>query len=220
MTFSVNLREAAIDLRFLLNRGYNRKSSIEFVGDKWNLNREERHILYRAIFSAEEIKARQWNEVSIDEITGKIIAIDTYNVLITIESLLKGLLLIISDDLYIRDISKIFNKYRQSIHTLRAIQLILSKLKPFQPKRLLFFLDKNISHSGDLASLINAQLKKYQIEGTAQTVLFADKSVITNGEIVISNDRVILDRALAHLNLIPLIIKEIEISKVKIIKIE
>ena len=67
-----NIREAADDLRYLLNRRYNRKSAIELVGNRWNLNRDERHILYRTIFSYEEIKVRQWNEVYIEDINKKI----------------------------------------------------------------------------------------------------------------------------------------------------
>ena len=215
----INLREAAIDLRYLLNRRYNRKSAIDFVGDKWNLNREERHILYRAIFSTEEIKTRQWNEVKIEEIKGKIIAIDTYNILIIIESCLKGLWLIKADDTYIRDISQVFNKYKQSSYTLRSIQMILKKLKPYEPKKVIFFLDKNISLSGELAAIIKKELNKLGIEGDAQTVPSSDKSVILNGEIVISNDRIVLEGAFTHLNLFAYLLTDLKENKVNLLEI-
>jgi len=204
----INLREAAIDLRYLLSRGYNRKSIINLVGDKWNLNRDERHILYRAIFSLEEIKVRQWNEVQIEDIEGKTIAIDTYNILITIESFLKGLVIIQADDQYLRDISRVFNKYKQSPYTLQSIQMILTELQSHHPKEILFYLDKNISRSGELAALIKKELSKFELEGDAQTVPSSDKSVIMNGEVVVSSDRVILERARAHLNLISLLLED------------
>lgn len=217
---NINLREAAVDLRYLLNRSFNRKSSIEFVGDKWNLTREERHILYRAIFSTGEIRNRQWNEITIEEIKDKSIAIDTYNILITIESCLKGLTLIKADDQYIRDISKIFDKYRQSTYTLKAVHLILTTLKPYKPKEILFFLDKNISHSGDLATLINEQLAQFELKGIAQPVPCSDRAVVDNGEVVISNDRVVLENGMTHFNLVALLVQNIAAPHMKLIEIK
>ncbi|MFX1295902.1 MAG: DUF434 domain-containing protein [Promethearchaeota archaeon] len=214
-----HLKEAATDIRHLLNRGYNRKSIIELVGNRWNLNRDERHILYRSIFSYEEIKARKWNEVKIEKIIGKIIAIDTYNVLITIESFLKGLLLIEADDGYLRDISKVSNKYKQSSYTVKAIQMILKKLKPYQPKRLLFFLDKDISRSGELAAFIKKELSKFNVNGESKTVPSPDKSVIKNGEIVISSDRVILENSMAHINLISLLLENFRNYEINLLKL-
>ena len=216
----INLREAAIDFRYLLSRGYNRKSIIDLVGDKWNLNRDERHILYRAIFSLEEIKVRQWNEVQIEDIEGKTVAIDTYNILITIESFLKGLVIIQADDQYLRDISRVFNKYKQSPYTLQSIQMILTELQSHHPKEILFYLDKNISRSGELAALIKKELNNFKLEGDAQTVPSSDKSVIMNGEVVVSSDRVILERARNHLNLISLLIEDKKLSDENILKIE
>ncbi len=215
----MHLKEAATDLRYLLNRGYNRKSAIELVGNRWNLNKDERHILYRAIFSNEEIKARKWNEVELEEINGKIVAIDTYNVLITIESFLKGYILIEADDDYLRDISKVHNKYKQSPYTIQVIRLILEKLKPYNPKSVLFFLDKGISHSGELAALIKEEINKFELNGDAETVPSSDRSVINQGEVVISNDRIVLENALAHVNLLSLLINDLKINKNNLIKI-
>lgn len=215
----INIKEAAKDLRYLINRGYNRKSAIDLVGNRWNLNRNQRNILYRAIFSHEEIRNRYLNEAEIKEIEGKIVAIDTYNILITIESFLKGLLLIKADDRYLRDISKVFNKYRQSSHTIQAIQMILKKLKPYKPKQVLFFLDKAISRSGELAALIKKKLNIFDINGDAITVPNSDKSVIMNGEIAISSDRVILENAIAHLNLVSLLLEEFNIPEKDLLKL-
>ncbi len=220
MSNPLNLREAAIDLRYLLNQGYNRKSALELVGNRWNLNRESRHILYRAIFSGEEIKARKYNEVEIDQIEGKIIAIDTYNILITIESILKGLSILQADDGYYRDISRVFNKYKMSSFTNQAIQVILEKLNTYKPKKVLFFLDKNISRSGDLAKLIETELQNYNIMGEAHTVPCADKSVMMNGEVAISSDRVVLERSFSHLNLISFLIKNLKIDLNNLIDID
>ncbi|MHA1130102.1 MAG: DUF434 domain-containing protein [Candidatus Helarchaeota archaeon] len=219
MQNKMNLVEAATDLRYLLNRGYNRKSSIELVGNRWNLNRDERHILYRACFSTEEIKARKWNEAILTDITGKNVAIDTYNILITAESLLKGLLVIKGDDDYIRDISKVFNKYKRSPLTTHVLNIILDTLKPFNPKNVLFFLDKDISKSGELAAIINEDLTHFQISGTAETVPSADRSVIMNGEIVISNDRVVLENSIAHLNLLSYLLKKGLFSQINLIEL-
>ncbi len=215
----INLKEAANDLRYLLNRRYNRKSAIELVGNRWNLNHDERHILYRTVFSYDELKARTMNEVKIEEIKGKIVSIDTYNILITIESCLKGLLILAADDGYIRDISQVYNKFKPSIHTISIIQTIIKHIKPYQPKSVLFYLDQSISKSGELAAKIRNELERFKLEGNADTVPSSDQAVIANGEIVISNDRIVLENSVSHLNLISLIIEDLSPSEINLLNI-
>lgn len=213
-----NIKESAIDFRYLLNRKYNQKAALELVGNRWNLNRDERHILYRAIFSDEEINERNQTEVKPEQLQGKTVIIDTYNILITLESILKGLIVIKANDGYLRDISKVSGKYKQSEYTIQAIQMVLKKLKVLSPKEVNFFLDKNISKSGQLAALIKEELENINIKGDARTVQCTDKAVIESVKVVISNDRIILEKTRAHLNLISLILYDFKKSEEKILK--
>jgi len=42
-----SLQKAAKDFRYLLNRGYPRKASLELVGNRYELTFDERHLLHR-----------------------------------------------------------------------------------------------------------------------------------------------------------------------------
>ncbi len=46
-----DLQEAAEDFRYLLNRGYPRKATLELVGNRYGLTFDERHLLHRGVFS-------------------------------------------------------------------------------------------------------------------------------------------------------------------------
>jgi hypothetical protein len=216
-----NLKESAIDFRYLLNRKYNQKAALELVGNKWNLNRDERHILYRAIFSDEEINKRHQTEVKPEQIQGKTVNIDTYNILITLESILKGLIVIRANDGYIRDISKVSSKYKHSEYTIQAIQMVLKKLRGFLLKEVIFFLDKNISKSGQLAVIIKEEMKHLEMKGDAKPVQCSDKATIEHSGIVISNDRVVLEKTRLHFNLSALILLDlIKDREIKILEFD
>ena len=59
MELKKNIIEAAQDLKHLLNRGYNKKGALKLVGDRYLLDKEERHVLFRAIFAEQDVKDRK-----------------------------------------------------------------------------------------------------------------------------------------------------------------
>src|SRR4051812_1852118 len=82
----LRLRDAARDLRYLLGRGYARPSAVQLVGDKFQLARRQRQVLARAVNDpavAAAIRARVR-----PHLRDAHVAIDTYNVLITVETAL------------------------------------------------------------------------------------------------------------------------------------
>lgn len=195
MKLRKELREAAKDLRYLLTRRYNRRGAVVFVGDRYLLNKNERHLLFRAIYPKEEVAKRKAKLVPIGEICGKILAVDGYNVLVILESLLKGLPLILADDGFVRDISGVFNKYRMSEDTFKAIDLILLELGKHPPRSVYFFFDQPISKSGELAALVRRKLMECRLEGDAKAVKQPESAVIKMGEVVASSDSVVIKRA-------------------------
>ena len=50
---SRKIQNASNDLRFLLNRGYRKVMAIDFVGNHYLLDKNERNFLNRTVFSAE-----------------------------------------------------------------------------------------------------------------------------------------------------------------------
>jgi hypothetical protein len=202
------LIEAAKDLRHLLNRGYNRESAVSFVGDRYQLNREERFLLYRAIYDNQSAEEHRRKMLPIKSIKGKKLAVDGYNVLITVESLLKGLPLVYSDDGLIRDISGVFRGYQITDITYQAANLILKEIQTHHPASVHFFFDEPISKSGELANYFRQELKKHNLKGDAETVKMADKATTMTGEITASSDCVVIDHATKIVDLAGEIVKK------------
>ncbi|HML27080.1 MAG TPA: DUF434 domain-containing protein, partial [Methanomethylovorans sp.] len=76
------LSSPARDIRYLLERGFPKTSSIRFVGDHYRLEKSERYILVRVIVPAKTAVARNRKRLTSREVTGKKILADGYNVLI------------------------------------------------------------------------------------------------------------------------------------------
>jgi len=199
---SINrLREAIIDMRYLLSRGYTRKSASIFIANRYGLSKDERAILYRAVYDEETVKKHKEKLVSPSFVKGRVLAIDGFNVLITVESGLKGKVLVECDDGFIRDVSAVFGKYVISDYTFKAIDLILNFISDFNPQKVLFFFDSPVSRSGELASNVRSYLKRYGINGDARAVKKSDIAVLTHGEVVATSDCVIIERATKVLDL-------------------
>ncbi len=195
MRKDLTLRKAAQDFRYLLNRGYPRKSSLELVGNHYQLTFDQRHLLHRGVFSDEDSKRRRAKKISLSSVRGKNLAIDGYNVLITLEAGLSGRPLILGDDGFIRDISGLSKNYRTSEKTQEAISLILNALKKSLPKRTLFLFDSPISKSGELAREIRDRLKREGLPGSARAVRVPEKILNRFREMVATTDTAILDQS-------------------------
>src|SRR4030042_200150 len=86
MLLSDGLQKAAQDFRYLLNRGYPRKAALELVGNRYQLISENRHLLHRGVFSVRDSKRRLRKKIPLKIIKNRNLAIDGYNVIITIEA--------------------------------------------------------------------------------------------------------------------------------------
>ncbi len=195
MFINYRILEAAEDLRYLLNRNYNRDQALKLVGDHYKLKKEDRFILYRAIYSQKEVKARKEKAISFRELRDKILTIDAYNVIIVLETMLEGKNLIDADDSFVRDISGVFGKHKITKRTHQAIDLIMQKLEQNPPKKTLIFFDSPVSKSGELAAITRKKMEEYGINGTAQVAKQADNAVIRRGQVAATSDSVILQKA-------------------------
>ncbi len=201
-----NLKEAELDLRFLLNRGYRKKVALQFVSNHYLLGKKERNYLSRLIFSDDKVKEREKKIVQIDELKGKCLIIDGYNVLITVESILRSFKkpgennhnLVWSDDGFIRDVESIFGKYKIGPQTKPAIKLILKYLKKYNVAKVKFFFDQQVSFSGKLVHMIQKNMWKYEIEGAAVLSKKVDhdlkKEWNKSGAIIATSDSAIIDK--------------------------
>ncbi|HEX3012834.1 MAG TPA: DUF434 domain-containing protein [Methanobacterium sp.] len=194
------LREAAYDLRFLLNRGYRKKGALQFVANKYVLNKGERNYLARSVFSDLKSKERQEKIIDISKINGQLLLVDGYNVLITVESLYNEDYdsIILCDDMVVRDLNAVFGKYKVSNATESALNKILDLISSYNPSYTCFFFDSPVSFSGKLAGFTKKVMDKYNIHGTVCLSKTVDTEIIRlsklkNG-IVATSDSVIIDK--------------------------
>jgi hypothetical protein len=192
---SKNLQMAAEDFRYLLNRGYPRKTTLELVGNRYQLTTDLRHLLHRGVFADPDAKSRREKRVSVKDIFNKNLAIDGHNVLITIEAGLSGRPLILGDDYFIRDISGLSGSFKKTEMTEKAIQFVINAIKIFKPRQTLFLFDAPISMSGKLAQEVRSQLKKENLSGDAMAVIVPEKILIGFPGVIATSDTAIIDQS-------------------------
>jgi len=188
------LRDPICDLRFLLNRGYQKGTAITVVANKYKLDVRERNFLVRTVFSDSEAEEHKKKLVHLREIEGEKVIVDGYNVLICVESALKGGEIILCDDGFVRDISATFGKYKVSEFTLPAILEIAKLLKENSAESVLFIFDSQVSYSGELCKLVRGKMEKLGLGGEAKTSANVDYVITKDKGIVCSSDRAIIKK--------------------------
>jgi hypothetical protein len=208
MNLTDELWEAAEDLRLLLNRGYPRDASLQLVGNRYNLDRDCRHLLRRGVFPESVAEGRMNKLVSVQGLRGKDLAIDGYNCVITLESALKGKAILLADDAFIRDISGVSGGYRQSQKTGEALGLIMDLLKETGPGEVLFLFDSPISGSGELAARVRGLIRERGIQGDASAVKVPERIMASYQGICASSDAAVIDQAAQVFDLAGYLIQE------------
>jgi hypothetical protein len=203
-----NLQKAAGDFRYLLDRNYPRKATLELVGNRYGLTFEERHLLHRGVFSDSDSKSRQKKRISIKEVQSQDLAIDGHNVLITIEAGLSGRPLIFGEDGFIRDISGLSGSFKKTEMTEKAIQWLIHALRNIKPRKTLFLFDAPISMSGKLAQGVRGLLKKENLAGDAMAVKVPEKILIGFPGVIATSDTAIIDQSKKVLDLAGYILRK------------
>ncbi|GIW46879.1 MAG: hypothetical protein KatS3mg078_0756 [Deltaproteobacteria bacterium] len=185
---------ASRDYLYLKRRGYSIRSVLELVGNHYQLNTNERNTLYRGFFTTKEIRERMKKTVDEKHLKGRILKVDGYNQLITIESYRKGNFVFIATDGLVRDSAAVYRSYKLSPFTEEVLNLVVKELSNLELKAIEFYFDKPISFSGELCKIINALLEEQGIKGRAQTVNSPDY-ILKTAELVATSDSVIIDKA-------------------------
>ncbi|MFA5554229.1 MAG: DUF434 domain-containing protein [Phycisphaerae bacterium] len=149
-----SLSTAVSDYSLLLTKGYADVSSLKLVCDHFSLTQRQRLAVMRSACSDSQLKLRKKSQIGIADIAGQSIAIDGYNVLITIEAAKSGAFLFRGRDGCLRDLASIHGTYRKVQETIPAIELIGEFLKEYQVSSAVWFLDKPVSNSGRLKKIL------------------------------------------------------------------
>jgi len=170
------LREAAADFCLLLTKGYADKSALKLVGDRFSLTQRQRLAVMRSSCSDQQLQSRLARCVPVAALAGQPLALDGYNLLITIEAALSGGLIFQGRDGCFRDLASIHGTYRKVEETVPAVKLIgefLAQIPVASPRvegvppsdrgqdardtsvaKVLWLLDSPVSNSGRLKVLI------------------------------------------------------------------
>lgn len=214
------LKKAAKDVHYLLNNGYKIKMSTKFVQQHYRLTESQRLALARSIASDKDIALRKAKELTKEECTNKEIYIDGFNAIIPMESLVSNSPLLIGMDGAVRDMANLKGSYHIIDKTEPAINLLLNKLDELKISKAHIFLDRPISNSGRLKTLIRTIGEKYNVELDIVLLDAVDKELYYK-ENVVSGDSIILDNCVSWIPLYKWIVedyeKENEVWKIKLL---
>ena len=193
------LKHCQEDLSMLLERGYAIDKSIVFVGNHYGLSKRQRGALVRSTSTRKCINMRK-NKLIKNKLNEKILQIDGFNLIITLEVALSNSTLILGMDGTIRDIAGLHGTYSLIDKTDIAIDLIGKELDELKIKKAIFYLDSPVSNSGRLKQRILQLLDKYKFEVEVNLVKNADIE-LENKEYVVSTDAIILNKCISWVNL-------------------
>jgi len=201
-----DLAAALGDYSLLLTKGYARNSSLKLVGDKFSLTERQRLALMRSACSDRQRDSRRRRRIAIGELAGKVVAVDGYNVLITIEAAISGGVIFAGRDGCFRDLASIHGTYRKVTETIPGVEMIAEFLKEAGAGAL-WLLDKPVSNSGRLKTLIGELARKNDWNCEVELVFSPDAELKKTDLIVATSDSVVLDECGGWVNLGTEIIK-------------
>jgi len=169
---SSDLYRAYEDLKYLLNRGYRKSVALNFVANHYRLRKDERHLLARCVFPDSWVEEVTRKLLPPEGVKGRVLGIDGFNVLITLESLLAGKAILCEDSL-VRDL-EYRGKYRPHEGTEGNLRLIVSALAELSPAKTVFFYGKNNPGSGVVGRLTRELLDEFGIPGDVKLVKSPD----------------------------------------------
>ena len=211
-----SLRQATGDFSLLLTRGYAEKGALKLVGDRFSLTQRQRLAVMRCACSQQQLVSRKQREVGITEIASQSIAVDGYNVLITIEAAMSGAVVFKGRDGCYKDLASVHGTYRKVDETIPAVQLIGEFLNEVGMGDCLWLLDSPVSNSGRLKTLIGKLARKNGWNWEIELLLSPDTELIKTERIAASSDGVVLDGCKKWVNLAAEIIKR-KLPLVKVI---
>ncbi|HCO96978.1 MAG TPA: DUF434 domain-containing protein [Phycisphaerales bacterium] len=201
-----DLRSALADFSLLLTKGYAEKSSLKLVGDKFSLTERQRLAVMRSACSDGQRVSRSEHRIEAKNIAGQSVAVDGYNVLITVEAAMSGGVIFAGRDGCFRDLASIHGTYRKVTETIPAVQMIGEFLNEIGIGQALWLLDSPVSNSGRLKKLIGELADQNNWNWEVELVLSPDAELIKTDLIVASSDSVILDGCRRWVNLATAII--------------
>ncbi len=195
------LCEAAGELCWLLSRGYASKSALKLVGDRHDLLARQRTAVARCACSDAAAEQRQRRRLGPEQLAGRALWLDGYNVLTTVEAALAGGVVLPGRDGTYRDMASMHGSYRKVNETLPALELIGRTIEAFDVAECLWYLDRPVSNSGRLKELMQETAAARGWPWRIELVQDPDTVLGATDQIVVTADSAILDRCGRWFNL-------------------
>jgi hypothetical protein len=199
------LKEASKDVCYLLDRGYDAKSAVTFVGNHFQLSERQRLAVMRSTAPGEKIELRKSKLVCLSSLKGKRVSIDGFNLIITLEVMLCGSPLFICMDGAVRDLASLRGTYRIIPETEGAVDQMLDTLEEAGVSGAEILLDEPVSNSGRLKTFIREKAEERACSRDVPDIEInicrnVDKELYGR-ELVITSDSVILDKCVSWVDL-------------------
>lgn len=193
------LQRAVEEVSWLLGRGYPMGLAVAAAGDRHQLEQRARVAVTRASAAPSDVAARAAKRVSVDDLAGRALDVDAFNVLITLELALGGGPLLECVDGPLRDLAGMRGSYRLAVETPLAIDLLGAALARWGVARCALWIDAPVSNSGRLKAEVEARAPAWGVPTVIEMVRDADTALVGRG-LVASADAMVIDHARAWCN--------------------
>ncbi len=200
------LQRAVGHFSWLLTRGYAPTSSLKLVGDRFDLTERQRTAALRSSCSDQALAQRSSTRVEPEDAANRVLDLDGFNVLTTIEAALAGGVLILGRDGCLRDMASMHGNYRKVEETRPALELIGATLSDCQITDCVWYLDRPVSNSGRLSQIILETSAQHGWNWRTELVSDPDPILQSALELVASADCAVIDHAAAWFNLARLVV--------------
>jgi hypothetical protein len=184
------LREAVADLSWLMGRGYAEGAAVELVGNRLQLTARQRQAVWRCACADARVQARSARRLEVSELVGPV-AVDGFNVLITLERALGGGPVLIGRDGAWRDLAGVHGTWRSAATTAAAIESVGRVLGGVDTT---WVLDRPVSNAGRLATTLRLRAARADWPWVVRVEGDADQVLLDFDGTVATSDGGILDR--------------------------
>ncbi len=192
--------EAARDYRYLLDRGYPKKTSLDLVVSRYILNRTERSLLLRCVHDSMYASKISRIAVTDSEVTGSPLIVDLLNVCTTIIAFLEGECLYLCDDGFVRDLGGSRYWRGKKEKATEALRLVADHIALISPKNVYLVIDRRAPMSLNILAQAEDLVKSVfprEVIGISESradrrIIDLQRSMVGEGGVVSTSDALIL----------------------------
>ncbi len=199
MKFSNITNSSYEELCFLLDKGYSKKSALNFVANHHTYSENDRNILNRITIPIDIVKKIQQRRIMDPaQLENKVFSVDTYNQFTTFHSIKNNDPILLCRDGIFRDIFSVLHMKSELKFTTNLIEEYLSNILKLKPHYVFLFFDKQRSKSRIHSRKFQEIMEKLEILGECVVIKSVDNHIMTQNEnVIFSHDSVILSNVSA-----------------------